>query len=107
MRGGRDVFPTCAACHGTDGSGGSAPSLTGVLDTFPDCETQVRWIRLGSERWKAEVGPTYGANDAPVDRIMPSFEALDDLALRRVAFYERVRFGGADPDTERVACGLG
>lgn len=106
MLGGREVYPTCAACHGADGSGGAGPSLAGVLETFPDCETHIRWITLGSEGWKTEVGPNYGANDAPVDQVMPSFDSLDETAVRRVAFYERVRFGGGDPESERAACGL-
>lgn len=101
------MYPTCAACHGADGTGASAPSLIDVLDTFPDCDTHVRWIRLGTERWKTEVGPTYGEDDTAISGVMPSFDALDDDALRRVAYYERVRFGGADPETERAACGLG
>ncbi|MEX2279550.1 MAG: c-type cytochrome [Acidimicrobiia bacterium] len=106
MLGGREVFPTCAACHGTDGSGGAGPSLASVRETFPDCETHVQWIRLGSEGWKSEVAPTYGAQDAAVDQVMPAFGTLDETALRRVAMYERVRFGGSEPDAERVACGL-
>ncbi|MDX1448712.1 MAG: hypothetical protein R3246_06565 [Acidimicrobiia bacterium] len=75
--------------------------------TFPDCETHVRWITLGSEGWKAEVGPTYGANDAEIDQVMPGFAQLDETAIRQVAMYERVRFGGGDPDTVRQDCGLG
>lgn len=107
MDGGRAVYPTCGACHGTTGTGGAGPALTDVLATFPDCETHVQWIRLGSERWKAEVGPTYGASDAPVDQVMPSFDSLDETTIRQVAMYERVRFGGGDPDEQRSACGLG
>lgn len=106
MMGGREVYPTCAACHGADGSGGAGPNLANVRETFPDCETHVQWIRLGSEGWKNEVGATYGAQNVPVDRVMPSFGTLDETTLRRVAMYERVRFGGGDPDSERAACGL-
>ena len=100
------MYPTCAACHGTDGSGGAGPSLATVRETFPDCESHIQWIRLGSERWKSEVGPTYGAPQTPVDEVMPSFEALGDQALRRIAMYERVRFGNGDPEMERADCGL-
>lgn len=100
------MYPTCAACHGTDGSGGAGPSLATVRETFPDCESHIQWIRLGSERWKSEVGPTYGAPRTPVDAVMPPFEALGDQAIRRVAMYERVRFGNGDLDTERADCGL-
>ncbi|HVR33559.1 MAG TPA: c-type cytochrome [Acidimicrobiia bacterium] len=106
MAGGREIFPTCAACHGVDGTGGAGPALTSVRDTFPDCDTHIEWIRLGSERWKAEVGPAYGSQDKPVDHVMPPFGHLDDQSLGRIAMYERVRFGGGDPDAERGACGL-
>lgn len=101
------MFVTCAACHGKTGGGGVGPPLASVRDTFPDCETHVMWIRLGSEGWKAQVGPTYGANDSPIEQAMPSFESLDDEALRRIAMYERVRFGGGELESERSACGLG
>ena len=107
MRGGREVFATCAACHGDTGTGGVGPALANVIATFPDCETHVQWVRLGSERWKSEVGPTYGSSDAEIDQVMPSFASLDDRALRQVAMYERVRFAGGDIETERSACGLG
>jgi len=106
MLGGSEVFATCAACHGKSGTGGVGPALSGVRETFPDCATHVRWIELGSEGWKREVGPTYGERDAPVDQVMPSFDTLDEQALRRIAMYERVRFGGGDLETERAACGL-
>lgn len=107
MAGGREVFATCAACHGKSGEGGVGPALAGVLVTFPDCETHMQWIRLGSERWKAEIGETYGTANEPIDKVMPSFESLDPLALRQIAMYERVRFGGGEIEAERAACGLG
>lgn len=106
MAGGRDVYASCAGCHGADGTGGIGPALASVRETFPDCNEQIRWISLGSERWKSEVGPTYGANGAEIDNVMPSFESLDERSIRQVAMYERVRFGGGDLETERSACGL-
>lgn len=107
MAAARDTYAACAACHGATGGGGAGPALASVLETFPDCETQVRWISLGSERWRNEVGPTYGSGGLPVEGSMPSFESLGDIAIRRIAMYERVRFGGGDLDAERRACGLG
>jgi mono/diheme cytochrome c family protein len=107
MLGGREVYATCSACHGADGAGGVGPALTEVRTTFGDCADHIRWIQLGSERWKNEVGPTYGSQNTVIDKVMPSFDSLDDQALRRVAMYERVRFGGGDPESERAACGLG
>ena len=107
MLGGREVYATCAACHGDTGTGGVGPALAGVIGTFPDCETHVQWIRLGSERWKSEVGPTYGSGDTEIDQVMPSFAGLDEQAIRRVAMYERVRFGGGEIENQRAACGLG
>lgn len=105
---GRTIYRTCAACHGADGAGGTAPSLATVLATFPDCEEHVRWIALGSARWRDEVGPTYGTAATPVEGDMPSFEAsTTERQRRQVAYYERVRFGGGDPAVERGACGLG
>jgi mono/diheme cytochrome c family protein len=104
---GRTVYRTCAACHGKSGEGGAGPALAGVMATFPDCEEQIRWISLGSQRWREEVGDTYGATAKPVAGAMASFaESLSETEIRQVALYERVRFGEADVDAERSACGL-
>ncbi len=102
----QDVYQTCAACHGKQGEGGIGPSLAAVLETFPDCSTHVTWISLGSLKWKSQVGNAYGASNTPVKGAMPSFDHLTDTQLRQIAMYERVRFGGADLETERSACGL-
>ena len=104
--GGRDTFGTCAACHGADGTGGVGPAFASVRETFPDCETQIEWVRLGSTGWQEEHGATYGATGKPVNGGMPSFAKLDDREIRQVVLYERVRFGGADEVTEAEACGL-
>lgn len=106
MAAGGDVYVSCVACHGKQGEGGVGPSLAGVRLTFPECAEQVEWIRLGSVRWKEEVGPTYGSGGRPIEGNMPSFSDLTDTQLRQIAFYERVRFGAGDPEGERVACGL-
>jgi hypothetical protein len=103
---GRAVFGNCAVCHGRNGEGGVGPALHSVVETFSDCETQVRWISLGSQRWKEEIGDGYGTNNTPIKGAMPAFDALPEHDRRLVAFYERVTFGGADPETERAACGL-
>lgn len=103
----RDVFETCAACHGKSGEGGIAPPLTAVRESFPDCATHMRWISLGSEGWKKEVGEVYGAFGKPVVGRMPAFSNLTELQLQQIAVYERVRFGGGELTSERAACGLG
>jgi mono/diheme cytochrome c family protein len=105
---GRSVYGTCAACHGGDGQGGVGPPLAGVRETFPDCTEHIRWVTFGSQRWKDEVGPTYGAQDKPIDAVMPEFgTSLTSDQAKQIALYERVRFGGADLESEKVACGLG
>ena len=105
---GRESFGRiCAACHGGGGQGASAPALTGVLETFPDCATQRQWITLGSERWKAEVGPNYGAPNKEITAIMPSMEsALTDQEIRQVAAYERVVIAEGDAAAVLADCGL-
>lgn len=105
--GGRDTYGTCAACHGKAGTGGVGPAFASVLETWPSCEDHVEWVSLGSNGWKEAHGDTYGATDKPITGGMPSFATLTDEEIRRVALYERVRFGGADEATEAVACGLG
>jgi mono/diheme cytochrome c family protein len=106
MDGGRVVFRTCTSCHGRQGEGGVGPALNDVLVTFPDCATHIRWVELGSEGWRREVGPTYGAQAKPAAGQMPAFGGLTEPELRQIAYYQRVRFGGAEPDEARRACGL-
>ena len=105
---GREIYGRiCSSCHGGTGTGGSAPALTSVLETFPDCETHRRWVTLGSERWKEEVGDVYGAPGKEITAIMPSFEAvLTEEEIRQVASFERVRFGGGGMGTVLADCGL-
>jgi mono/diheme cytochrome c family protein len=105
---GREIYGRiCSSCHGGTGTGGSAPALTSVLQTFPDCETHRRWVTLGSERWQEEVGPVYGAPGREITAIMPSFEAvLTEEEIRQVASFERVRFGGEEAGAVLADCGL-
>jgi mono/diheme cytochrome c family protein len=106
---GREVFGrVCASCHGGTGAGASAPALTSVLETFPDCDTHRQWVTLGSERWQEEVGPVYGAPGREITAVMPSFEpVLTDEEIRQVASFERFRFAGGDMAAVLADCGLG
>lgn len=105
---GRRVYQAnCAVCHGDRGEGIVGPAFDGVVETFPACDDQLHWIRLGSEGWKEEVGPVYGAQAKPIERPMPRFDdTLSDSEIRLVAIYERSQFGGADPAQAIEACGL-
>jgi len=105
---GRDIYGrVCSACHGGTGSGASAPPLTSVLETFPDCDTHRQWVTIGSDRWKEEVGPVYGAPGKEITAIMPSFEAvLTDEEIQQVAAFERSRFGGGEIAEVLADCGL-
>ena len=103
---GRDTYGRiCSSCHGGTGAGASAPALTSVLETFPDCDGHIQWVTLGSERWKEEVGPVYGAPGKEITAIMPSFEAvLTDEEIRQVVAFERMRFGGGEIDAVLADC---
>ncbi len=104
---GRTAYRTCAACHHATGTGGVGPALTAVRETFPDCADQQQWISLGTVRWMAEMGATYGANDIEITGVMPEFaQSLSPEQIAQVAYYERVRFGGGDEAVERASCGL-
>jgi mono/diheme cytochrome c family protein len=97
----------CAGCHGASGQGsGSFPPLTGVVTTFGSCEDHVQWVTLGSSGWAAEVGNTYGDTNKAVGGGMPAHASLTEEQLRSVAAFERVRFGGANPEETLVDCGL-
>jgi hypothetical protein len=96
---------TCAGCHGASGQGsGNFPPLTGVLTTFGACEDHIEWVTLGSQGFSAQ--GTYGDTNKPVNGGMPPHAALTDEQLRSVAAFERVRFGGANPEETLVDCGL-
>ena len=101
----------CQACHGDQGQGVSAPALAGgaVLTTFGSCEDHLTWVRLGTQGWAAEVGDSYGDSGKPVGGggTMPGFSTLSDEQLRSVVYFERVRFGGANPEEALADCGLG
>ena len=105
---GREIYGRiCSSCHGGTGTGASAPALTSVLETFPECDTHRRWVTLGSERWQEEVGAVYGAQGKEITAIMPSFEAvLTEEEIRQVAAFERVRFGGGEMAAVLADCGL-
>lgn len=105
---GREVFGrVCSSCHGGTGAGATAPALTSVLATFPDCETHRQWVTLGSERWKEEVGLVYGAPGKEITAIMPSFETvLTEVEIQQVASFERFRFGGGDMAAVLTDCDL-
>jgi hypothetical protein len=62
---------------------------------------------MGSERWKDEVGPTYGATDKEITAIMPSFVAvLTPEEISQIAAFERFRFGGAEMVATLEDCGI-
>lgn len=108
LRIGRSVYAdNCSACHGSRGQGGVGPSLANVLDTWPSCADHQEWISLGSEEWKTEHGPVYGANDAPIENVMPGqADRLTAAEIAAVAAFERVEYGDGDPATELASCGV-
>jgi mono/diheme cytochrome c family protein len=78
------------------------------LDTFPDCETHLRWVTIGGRRWIEEVGPTYGPTGKTITGVMPSFEAtLTPEQVAQVTAFERVQFGGGTSEQVLADCGLG
>ena len=96
---------TCAGCHGVGGQGvASFPALTGVLTTFGACTDHIEWVTLGSAGF---AGETYGDTGKMVAGGMPSFaSSLTAEQIAAVAVFERVRFGGGDPDSALAGCGL-
>lgn len=95
----------CAGCHGASGQGaGNFPALTGVLTTFGACTDHIEWITLGSAGF---AGGTYGDTAKSVAGGMPGFAgSLNAEQIAAVSAFERVRFGGQDPDAALVDCGL-
>jgi mono/diheme cytochrome c family protein len=108
LRTGRGVYAdNCSTCHGNRGQGGVGVALSEVRETWPSCDDHQDWIALGTERWKAERGPVYGADATPVTKVMPAHaDRLTSDEIAAVAAFERVEYGGGDAATELAACGL-
>ena len=106
LRQGRSTYgEVCSVCHGARGEGASGPALEKVIDTWPRCSDQVEWIALGSEGWRNQYGETYGTPGKQISGGMPAHS--DQLTLeqtRRVAAFERVEYGGLEPDAALAQC---
>lgn len=109
--GGAVTGVNCAGCHAASGQGlGTFPPLTGVLTTFGSCADHVEWVSLGTQGFENAGRSTYGDTAKPLrgtGSAMPPFAAsLSPEQIAAVAAFERVRFGGADPEAALVDCGL-
>ncbi len=104
---GRSVYGSaCSMCHGEVGQGGVGPALEGVVETFPACTDHLRWVTLGSNGWREQVGDRFGATNQPVQGGMPSHEAsLTAAEIQSVVVYERVRFADEELETATAECG--
>lgn len=101
--------PSCDGCHGANGEGGVGPAFGGVVSTFGSCADHIEWVTLGTSGFQAEGRATYGDTDKPVGGggTMPSFgSSLSPEQIASVVAFERVRFGGANPEETLADCGL-
>ncbi len=99
----------CAGCHGPTGGGGVGPALTGVLTTFGSCADHEEWVTLGTNGFREAGRSSYGDSGKPVGGggVMPTFgTTLSADQIASVVAFERVRFGGADPNQTLIDCGL-
>lgn len=103
---GGEVYQTCAACHGANGGGGTGPAFSGVLLTFSSCTDHIEWIQQGSAGFQAAGRSTYGDIGKTISGGMPGFALMTPEELASVAAFERIRFGGGDPEVVFADCGL-
>jgi len=105
---GEEIYASCAGCHGPQGQGqGNFPALTGVTTTFSACVDHIEWVTLGSNGFTARGDSTFGDTGKRIGGGMPGFgNSLTPEQIAAVASFERVRFGGADPEQTLVDCGL-
>jgi len=108
MRGGAVTGVNCAGCHGVNGQGSATfPALTGALITFGACADHIVWVGLGSSGFLSAGESSYGDTSKPIAGGMPSFSSnLTEEQITAVSAFERVRFGGGDPDEVLIDCGL-
>ena len=106
--GGAITGVNCSGCHGANGQGiGIFPALTGVLTTFGACVDHIEWVELGSSGFQSVGESSYGDTSKPIAGGMPSFSSnLTEEQIAAVSAFERVRFGGGDPDEVLIECGL-
>ena len=105
---GKSVYAdTCSVCHGARGEGGVGKALDQVAVTFPTCAEQIKWIELGSDGWKEQIGPTYGTQDKEIEGAMPGqFGLLLPDQIAAVAAFERASYGGVVEAEALADCGL-
>lgn len=109
LRTGSSLFVSegCVNCHGEQGQGVTAPALWqgNVIETFPNCEDQIRWVELGSARWSRDVGTSYGAQPKRLTGGMPGFgERLDDTQIKSLVMFTRIEFGGRSAEETANKC---
>jgi mono/diheme cytochrome c family protein len=101
----------CAGCHGAGGGGGAGPALNGVLRVFGACPDHIEWVALATGGLEAAGESTYGDTNKPLRGFggasMPGFAStLTEEQIAAVAAFERVRFGGQEPEATLTDCGL-
>ena len=106
---GEAIFETCAGCHGANGEGGVGPALATVLSTFSSCSDHIEWVTLATGGFLDAGIDTYGDLAKPVGGggFMSAFGTSNTAEeIASVVAFERIRFGGADPDETLQECGL-
>jgi mono/diheme cytochrome c family protein len=105
---GEAQYAGCVGCHGANGEGGVGPAFGSVNAVFTSCLDHIEWVRLGTAGFREAGIATYGDLAKPVGGggVMPAFASLTEEQLASVVAFERIRFGGANPDETFVACGL-
>jgi mono/diheme cytochrome c family protein len=105
---GEAQYAGCLGCHGANGEGGVGPAFGSVNAVFTSCLDHIEWVRLGTNGFRDAGISTYGDLARPVGGggVMPGFLTLTDEQIASVVAFERIRFGGADPDSTFVDCGL-
>ena len=101
----------CTSCHGAAGQGGTGPALNGgaVVSTFAACADHIEWVQLGTSGFLAAGTTTYGDANKPVGAggQMSGFATqLTPVQLATVVMFERVQFGGQDPNEAAADCGF-
>ena len=106
---GEALFETCAGCHGANGEGGVGPTFVTVLSTFSSCADHIEWVTLATGGFQEAGRATYGdlAKSVGGGGFMPGFATSNTPEeIASVVVFERIRFGGADPDETLIECGL-
>ena len=110
---GTQNYSNCSGCHGANGEGGVGFAFTNgsVIASYPHIEDQLRWVKLGSDAYKAagidvpgDPNREGGAHVSGASGVMPGWaSSLSDAQILAIVCHERYDLAGGDEGSDEFA----